>query len=105
MLAMPLDEIDGRARALAASLTELTGVAADIVDGDSTIGGGSAPGSALPTRLVAITHPSLTAEQLEERLRRHSPPIVARIAGDRVVIDLRTVEPDDDEVVAAAIRG
>jgi len=105
MLAMPLDEIDGRARALAAALTELTGVAADIVDGESTIGGGSAPGSAIPTRLVAITYPSLTAEQLEERLRRHSPPIVARIAGDRVVIDLRTVEPDDDEVVAAAIRG
>jgi L-seryl-tRNA(Ser) seleniumtransferase len=102
MLAMPLEEIDRRARALVSSLT---GVTAVVVDGASTIGGGSAPGSAIPTRLVAITHPSLSAEQLEERLRQHSTPIIARILDDRVVIDLRTVAPEDDEVVAAAIGG
>jgi L-seryl-tRNA(Ser) seleniumtransferase len=101
MLATPSDEIDRRARVLAASLTNL---AAEVIDGESTIGGGSAPGSAIPTRLVAMTHPSLSAEQLEERLRQHSTPIVARILDDRVVIDLRTVAPDDDEVIAAALR-
>jgi L-seryl-tRNA(Ser) seleniumtransferase len=100
MLAMPVEEIDRRARSLSSSLA---GVTASVIDGESTIGGGSAPGSAIATRLVAITHPTLSAEQLEARLRQHSPPIIARIADDRVVVDLRTVAPDDDEVIAGAI--
>jgi len=100
MLGMPLEDLDRRARALASELTLVTAI---VVDGESTVGGGSAPGSAIPTRLVAITHPSLRAEQLEQRLRHHSTPIIARIIDDRVVIDLRTVNPDDDAVIAAAV--
>jgi L-seryl-tRNA(Ser) seleniumtransferase len=100
MIAMPADVIDRRARALASALT---GITAAVVDGESTIGGGSAPGSAIPTRLVALTHPSLSAGQLEERLRQYSTPIIARIVDDHVVIDLRTVSPDDDEAIAAAL--
>jgi L-seryl-tRNA(Ser) seleniumtransferase len=102
MIAMPADDIDRRARALASALT---GITAAVVDGESTIGGGSAPGSAIPTRLVSLTHPSLSAEQLEERLRHHSTPIIARIVDDHVVVDLRTVALEDDDVVVAAIRG
>jgi len=101
MLAMPLEEIDRRARALASALA---GVNAMVIDGVSTIGGGSAPGSAIPTRLIAVAHPALGAEQLEERLRQHSTPIITRILDDRLVIDLRTVNPEDDEVLAAAIQ-
>jgi L-seryl-tRNA(Ser) seleniumtransferase len=101
MIGLPIEEIDRRARKLAVRIDAAT---AEIIDGESTIGGGSAPGSALPTRLVAIAPPHLTAQQLEERLRRHSTPIIARILDDRVVIDLRTVSPDDDEVIAVAIR-
>ncbi len=102
MIAMPVEEIDRRARALA---SRLEAVSATVIDGESTIGGGSAPGSAIPTRLVALTHPRLSAAQLEERLRQHSTPIIARIADDRVVVDLRTMSPEDDEVFAAAVRG
>jgi L-seryl-tRNA(Ser) seleniumtransferase len=102
MLAMLIDDIDRRARALAAALSA-RGVTAAVVDGESTIGGGSAPGSAIPTRLLAITHPTLGAWQLETRLRQHSTPIIARILDDRVVLDLRTVVPDDDEVILDAI--
>ncbi len=101
MLAMPVDELDRRARALASALA---GVTAVVIDGESTIGGGSAPGSAIPTRLVTITHPTLSAEQLEAGLRQHSTPIVARIADNRVVIDLRTVATEDDELIATAIQ-
>jgi L-seryl-tRNA(Ser) seleniumtransferase len=100
MIAMPLAEIDRRARALA---SQLAGVSAEVIGGESTIGGGSAPGSAIPTRLVAISHPIFTAEQLETRLRRHSTPIIPRILDDRVVIDLRTVSPDDEPAIVAAI--
>jgi L-seryl-tRNA(Ser) seleniumtransferase len=101
MLAMPLAEIERRARALASALA---GIDALVIDGVSTIGGGSVPGSAIPTRLVAVAHPALRAEQLEERLRQHSTPIITRILEGRLVIDLRTVNPEDDEVLSAAIQ-
>ncbi len=76
-----------------------------MIDGHSTIGGGSAPGSALPTRLVAVTHPTLSPDGFEEALRALDPPVIARIEDDRVLIDLRTVAPDDDERLATLIGG
>jgi len=69
------------------------GLNVDVVDGYSTIGGGSAPGSTLPTKLVAI---GLPAEKLEAALRTLNPPVIARIEDSRVVLDLRTVDPDLD---------
>ena len=63
----------------------------------STVGGGSAPGAGLPTRLLAISRDGLTADALEASLRRLDPPVIARIERDRVVFDLRTVEPADDQ--------
>ena len=57
MMAMALDEIERRAETLAAALSN-AGLQTEIVDGFSTVGGGSAPGSQLPTRLVALTLPA-----------------------------------------------
>ena len=62
----------------------------------SAVGGGSAPGVELPTCLVAIEKSGLTPDALEERLRRLTPPIIARIEHDRLVIDLRTVLLEQD---------
>jgi L-seryl-tRNA(Ser) seleniumtransferase len=101
MIAMPLEAIERRARALADALSA-TGLRVSVVDGQSAIGGGSAPGAALPTKLVAIEHPSISAREIETQLRENDVPIIARIEHDRVVIDLRTVEANDDNVVAAA---
>jgi L-seryl-tRNA(Ser) seleniumtransferase len=103
MLALTVEEIGCRADALASTLSSY-GLHADVADGHSTIGGGSAPGSALPTRVVTIAHPTLSAPAFEERLRLGEPPIVARIENDRVVLDLRTVDPADDHMLAAALR-
>jgi L-seryl-tRNA(Ser) seleniumtransferase len=99
MIAMPIDGIDRRAEALAQTLTA-AGLAVKVVDGRSTIGGGSAPGSALPTRLVAI---ALPADRLSSALRARRPPVIARIADDRVVLDLRTVPPAADHELAALV--
>jgi L-seryl-tRNA(Ser) seleniumtransferase len=56
----------------------------------------------LPTRLIAVSHPTLTAPELESRLRAGLPPVIARIEDDRVLLDLRTVFPEqDDEIVSA----
>jgi L-seryl-tRNA(Ser) seleniumtransferase len=79
------------------------GVRARLIDGASTTGGGSAPDSRIPTRLVAIEIEGHSAQSLEARLRQSDPPIVARIQDDRVVIDLRTVSESDDGAVAAAL--
>ena len=62
----------------------------------SAVGGGSAPGVELPTWLVAIAKDGLTPDALEARLRRLTPPVIARIERDRVLLDLRTVLPDQD---------
>jgi L-seryl-tRNA(Ser) seleniumtransferase len=99
MIAMPLDAIERRARALADALAA-KGIRASVVDGESTIGGGSAPGATLPTKLVAIEGDS--PQQIEQRLREYEMPIIARIENDRVLLDLRTVDPSDDKIVLAA---
>ena len=103
MLAMPIEEIARRADALAEALSA-RGVQATVVDGESTIGGGSAPGVTLPTRLVRIRHPALTAFALESHLRRYDPPILTRIENDHVVLDLRTVDAADDEALVRCLK-
>ena len=94
---MTVDEIDARAQAVAARLAALPASRARVIDGASTIGGGSAPESRLPTRLVAVSVEGLTASALEARLRAANPPVIARIADGEVVLDLRTVAARDDE--------
>lgn len=76
----------------------------EIIDGESVIGGGAAPSSVLPTRLLAATHADLSADELSTRLRSSDPPIVARVEEGRVLIDLRTVFPVEDSLIAAALR-
>jgi len=104
MLTMTADEIRVRAEALATAIGRTRGWRATIVEGASAIGGGSAPGVQLPTWLVAIVKDGTSANALEERLRRLTPPVVARIERDMVVLDLRTVMPPQDRLVAAIIQ-
>ena len=96
MLTMTADEIRARAESLASAIGGMTGWRAELLAGASTVGGGSAPGIELPTWLVAIAKEGLTPDALEERLRRQTPPIIARIERDRVLLDLRTVLADED---------
>ena len=103
MLTMTADEVRGRAEILAAAIGTLTGWRAELVAGASAIGGGSAPGVELPTWLVAIEKAGTTPDGLEAALRRHTPPIIARIERDRVLLDLRTVPPEQDSALLAGI--
>jgi L-seryl-tRNA(Ser) seleniumtransferase len=102
MLGSSLDEIGKRAAALAAALAA-NGWRTQLIDGVSTIGGGSAPGAELPTRLVQLERDGLSADQIEERLRSSDPPVIARIEDDHVVLDLRTVLPEQDRLLAALV--
>ncbi len=75
----------------------------EIVAGQSVIGGGTAPSATLATALLAVTHQSVNADSLAARLRAVEPPIVARIEEGRVLLDLRTVFPEQDAAIAQAL--
>ncbi|MCW5969658.1 MAG: L-seryl-tRNA(Sec) selenium transferase [Blastocatellales bacterium] len=66
------------------------------IDGASAVGGGSAPGAELPTRLIVVEADGLSASEIERRLRLADTPVIARILDDRVVLDLRTVGREDE---------
>jgi L-seryl-tRNA(Ser) seleniumtransferase len=102
MLRLTRGQVAPRAEALARALRD-SGLEATVVDGDSTIGGGSAPGSTLPTRLVAIVHPTLSPDAFAAALRRGEPPVIARIERDAVMIDLRTVDPNQEDILVRTI--
>jgi L-seryl-tRNA(Ser) seleniumtransferase len=104
MLTMGVDEIEHRARDVVRGLADVAGLTCRIVNGASTTGGGSAPGSALPTRLVALDVAGRSAADVERRLRAHEPPVIARIQDDEVVLDLRTVMPGEEADLARAVR-
>ena len=104
MLTMTAGEIRIRADALVTDIGQLPGWRAELVAGMSAIGGGSAPGVELPTSLVAIAKDGLTPDALEERLRRLTPPVIARIEHERLLLDLRTVMPEQDHTLIALLR-
>lgn len=95
-------EIGARAEALAARARSST-LSVEIIDGESVIGGGAAPSSILPTRLLALSSTELSADQLAERLRTSDPPVISRVEQGRVLLDLRTVFADQDSLIAAAL--
>jgi L-seryl-tRNA(Ser) seleniumtransferase len=75
-----------------------------LIDGASAVGGGSAPGIELATKLIAAEVYGLSAHELEEKLRAGQPPVIARIVEDQLLIDLRTVAPSDEADLLAAIE-
>ncbi|GAC1489684.1 MAG: L-seryl-tRNA(Sec) selenium transferase [Candidatus Limnocylindrales bacterium] len=83
-----------RARAIATMLA-FAGIPAEVVLTRSTVGGGSLPEETQPSRGVAVGEGS--AAELLRRLRGSDPPVIARISDGRVVLDVRTVLPEDDE--------
>ena len=100
MLQMTANEINRRAQRLATQI-DTAEIKVEIVDGTSAVGGGAAPHFQPPTRLLALTHPTVSAAEIERRLRHSSPPVIARIVDERVMLDLRTVaEADEDELIS-----
>jgi L-seryl-tRNA(Ser) seleniumtransferase len=100
MLAQTNDEIKRRARNFAEKLQTRVGETSDlrfeVIEGKSVVGGGSAPTVQPATTLVALKHRRQSVSKLEQSLRFSSPPIIARISGDEVLIDLRTVSENEE---------
>ncbi len=101
MVSAPLEEIERRARAWAQAAGEL----ARVVDGETMVGGGSLPGGTLPTKLLTIGGKGKnTVQVVSQRLRLQQIPIIGRISGKVLLLDPRSVLPEEDETVAQALR-
>lgn len=96
MISLPLDAIRARAERWAGD------VPGEVVRAESTIGGGSLPGETLPTWAFSprVAQPNEAAA----RLRRADPPVIARVADDRLLLDPRTVLPEQDDLLLAALK-
>jgi L-seryl-tRNA(Ser) seleniumtransferase len=107
MLETPVQDLARRADAVAAAARR-AGFTAETVDSVATAGGGAGAESTLPSKAVALTRPSHSADELAAALRAGEPPVIGRIEGGRVLLDLRSVaEPEDAEIgrVLEAIGG
>jgi L-seryl-tRNA(Ser) seleniumtransferase len=100
MMALQPAQVAVRADALAAWL-RARGTPAGLVDGVSAVGGGSLPGETLPTTLVALE--ATAPNELARRLRLGKPPVLARVESDRLVLDLRTVLPTEEDALREAL--
>jgi len=100
MLRAPVDEIRRRAALWSVKLEE-RGVGTRLVEAESAVGGGSAPGESMPTVSLAIEGP---ATRLLDALRHGNPPVIARIEKDACCIDPRTVLRGEDETLIDAIE-
>lgn len=104
MLSMSKDDVATRAVQFVEKLSDKLGKKSDLkfemIDGDSATGGGAAPDAKLETKLIALTHKTLSAVRIEHSLRFAATPVITRIVDDRVLIDLRTVnEAEEGELI------
>lgn len=104
MLVVKPETLRRRAQALKKRIEARdAGISVKISEGESALGGGALPAVGIPTWLLAVSVPGMTAESLAQRLRRHEPPVIVRITGDLVLLDMRTLLPSEDFLVAEAV--
>jgi L-seryl-tRNA(Ser) seleniumtransferase len=100
-------EIEARAAAVRSALLQRGGdvdAKVELVDGFSTTGGGSAPTSRIPTVLLEVAPRTRAVAAVRQALIDGDPPVIARVEGERLVLDLRTVAPEQDATAAVALR-
>ena len=103
MLSRTADELKQRAQDVLAKI-EASSAKFELMAGESALGGGAGPTSIFPTTLIAITHPERSAHDIEHQLRTFSPPIISRISEGKVLLDLRTVFPDQLQSLQEALE-
>ncbi len=106
MISLSPEEIGKRAEAVRAEVARVAGRRArlSIADGVSRTGGGSSPLGERPTRLLVVEVDSGDAGGIEEALRSSDPPVLGRVQEGKLLLDLRTVLPSQDRVLAARLR-
>lgn len=98
MVATPVGDLERRAQGIVAMLADIAdSPPVAVVPTEALPGAGSTPGATMPSVGIALDGDHLTA------LRRHDPPVIARVRDRRTVLDLRAVRPDDDQVIVDAL--
>ena len=104
MMHLSKDEISVRAEALLSRVNCANKASVklklELIEGESVIGGGAAPTAVLPTRLIALSHRGQSTDGLCTGLRHGDPPVIARVEEGHVLLDLRTVFPEQDSRIA-----
>jgi L-seryl-tRNA(Ser) seleniumtransferase len=107
MMRLSKEDITRRAEKIVSNIESAASKSArlrlELLDGESVIGGGAAPSAVLPTRLIALTHADHSADELSARFRASKSPVIARVEEGRVLLDLRTVHPDQDANLATVL--
>jgi L-seryl-tRNA(Ser) seleniumtransferase len=105
MLALPLAELRKRCEALAARLSKISGVRSAVVSEDvAYVGGGSLPDQALKTVVVEMEAADLGDADLARRLRTGTPAVIGRLRDGKLLLDLRTVFPRQEDALVEAVR-
>ena len=107
MISVPRDVLMRRAEAVLAAVASRgaglrRALRAEVVAGESLVGGGTFPDARIPSAMISLGA-GAAAESWLARLRAHTPPVIARRRKGRIVLDMRTVAPEEDSVVAAAL--
>jgi L-seryl-tRNA(Ser) seleniumtransferase len=105
-LTEPLDMVAARAKKLLRKLKKanLDRMSFSLKEGMSAAGGGSLPGQEIPTMLLAMTPLHISSVRLEEMLRSLETPVIARIAGEEVLLDMRTVEDEEFRFILEGLK-
>ncbi|HMQ03239.1 MAG TPA: L-seryl-tRNA(Sec) selenium transferase [Pyrinomonadaceae bacterium] len=108
MLNLSRDEIAERSARIVGRLSVsdlgIEGFRIELCENESAVGGGASPDSAIKTTVIAMSHSDVGAEEIQRALRRTNPPVIARIEEDRVLIDIRTVDPAEEEDLVNAVN-
>ncbi|MBM7555732.1 L-seryl-tRNA(Sec) selenium transferase [Halanaerobacter jeridensis] len=106
MITRTQEQLKTRAQEFATELEEVItdNLTLEIKQDSSRVGGGAYPNEGLPTYVLALEDESLTAEELAEELRLHDPPIFSRISDEQVILDVRTLQSEDEEHIISAVQ-
>jgi L-seryl-tRNA(Ser) seleniumtransferase len=99
MLTAPVKDIEARAEAVAAKLRAV-GIDVNVASSSASVGGGAFPTAAIPSRAIVL---SRNAQEAEKRLRLGEPTVIGRISERSLLLDLRSVLPREDDLLAEAI--
>ncbi len=102
--AAPLEDLERRGEAIRAR-AGASGLDVRVVETLALFGGGTSPEKRFASRALAVARPGTSAERLAADLRARETPIVGRVEDDRLLLDLRSIAPEEDPLVASALEG
>ena len=105
MIAAGVDALQARAARIVERVAATAGLRIAVADGESVIGGGTTPGLTIPSCLLDVRVEGHSPDTLDRLLRQADPPVVGRIEQERLLLDLRTVQPGEDAALAAVLAG